>query len=487
MGRKIPLWQVLILLVIMILALMYDIMKMDGYIHGVMAIILAVACVIATLNGWKWKTLQTAMFAKIHDALEAIMIFITVGMLVATWISSGIVQTMIFYGLMILSPKIFLFAACILCGIVALATGSSWTTAGTVGVALIGIGVTLGLPIGWVGGAIISGCYFGDKMSPLSDTTNLAPAMAGSTLFEHIGHMVFTVTPSLIIALVLYLIMGFKAGGHAASTEDIQVLQQVLQDNFNINPLLLVAPLIVIVLAIKKVPALVGIFTGAMVGLIFVPIFQHGGFFECACYELYSGYVSETGNEFVDSLLTRGGIESMFYSTSLCIIALAFAGALDTTGMLASLCEKIVSFAKTTGLLIMVTNLTCIFVNAACADQYLGIVLPGAMYKEEFENRRLKAKNLSRCLEDSGTLSSPLIPWTTCSAYMTGALGIGPAVYAPFAFLNLLNPIVSIFYGFTGFTIEKMSDEEYEEVMKKRAEEQAKAAAANEPAETAAE
>lgn len=473
MDKKVPIWQILLLIVFMVGALMFTVLKKEGYMHGILAIVLCLACIIAMLNGYKWSYLQSAMINKISSSMEAVLIFITVGMLVAMWISGGIVQAMIYYGLKILSPQIFLVASCLLCAIVAIATGSSWTTAGTIGVALMGIGVTMGISAPMVAGSIISGAYLGDKMSPLSDTTNLAPAMAGAKLFDHIGHMVWTVTPSLIISLVIYFILGLGVDTSSATTADIEALQQVLKDNFNLNPLLFIAPAIVIIMAIKKLPALASIFIGAMIGMIFVPIFQGGSLADAACYELYAGYVSETGNAFVDDLLTRGGIESMFYSTSLCLIALAFAGVLEGSGMLTVLCQKLLRIAKTNGLLIMLTLFTCILVNLLCADQYISIVLPGAMYKEEFENRRLKAKNLSRCLEDAGTLSSPLIPWTTCSAYMQGALGVSTIAYAPFAFLNWICPIVSMFYGFTGISIEKMTDEEYEEVMARREEEKA--------------
>lgn len=473
MDKKVPIWQILLLIVFMVGALMFTVLKKEGYMHGILAIVLCLACIIAMLNGYKWSYLQSAMINKISSSMEAVLIFITVGMLVAMWISGGIVQAMIYYGLKILSPQIFLVASCLLCAIVAIATGSSWTTAGTIGVALMGIGVTMGISAPMVAGSIISGAYLGDKMSPLSDTTNLAPAMAGAKLFDHIGHMVWTVTPSLIISLVIYFILGLGVDTSSATTADIEALQQVLKNNFNLNPLLFIAPAIVIIMAIKKLPALASIFIGAMIGMIFVPIFQGGSLADAACYELYAGYVSETGNAFVDDLLTRGGIESMFYSTSLCLIALAFAGVLEGSGMLTVLCQKLLRIAKTNGLLIMLTLFTCILVNLLCADQYISIVLPGAMYKEEFENRRLKAKNLSRCLEDAGTLSSPLIPWTTCSAYMQGALGVSTIAYAPFAFLNWICPIVSMFYGFTGISIEKMTDEEYEEVMARREEEKA--------------
>lgn len=478
MGKKIPVWQILLLIVVMVGALMFTVLKKEGYMHGILAMVLCLACIIAMLNGYKWSYLQSAMINKISSSMEAVLIFITVGMLVAMWISGGIVQAMIYYGLKILSPQIFLVASCILCAIVAIATGSSWTTAGTIGVALMGIGVTMGISAPLVAGSIISGAYLGDKMSPLSDTTNLAPAMAGAKLFDHIGHMVWTVTPSLIVSLIIYFILGLGVDTSSATTSDIEALQQVLKDNFNLNPLLFIAPILVVVMAIKKLPALAFIFIGAMVGLIFVPIFQGGSLADAACYELYAGYVSETGDAFVDELLTRGGIESMFYSTSLCLIALAFAGVLESSGMLASLCKILLRVAKTNGLLIMITLFTCIIVNILCADQYISIVLPGAMYKEEFENRRLKAKNLSRCLEDAGTLSSPLIPWTTCSAYMQGALGVNTFAYAPFAFLNWICPLISLFYGFTGISIEKMTEEEYEEAMARREEEQKRAAEA---------
>lgn len=476
MNKKIPMWQILLLILVMVGALMFTVMVKDGYMHGILAIILALACIIAMLNGYKWSFLQSAMINKISSSMEAVLIFITVGMLVAMWISGGIVQAMIYYGLKILSPKIFLVASCLLCAIVAIATGSSWTTAGTIGVALMGIGVTMGISAPMVAGSIVSGAYLGDKMSPLSDTTNLAPAMAGAKLFDHIGHMMWTVLPSLLISLGIYFFLGLGVDTSSATTTDIEALQQVLKENFNLNPLLFIAPALVILMAVKKMPALASIFIGAMIGLVFVPIFQGGSIADAVCYELYDGFVSETGDAFVDELLTRGGIVSMFYSTSLCLIALAFAGVLESSGMLSVICQKLLKVAKTNGLLIMITLLTCIIVNILCADQYISIVLPGAMYKEEFENRRLKPKNLSRCLEDAGTLSSPLIPWTTCSAYMQGALGVTALAYAPFAFLNWICPLISMFYGFTGISIQKMTDEEYAEVIARREEEAARAA-----------
>ena len=251
MGKKIPVWQILLLIVVMVGALMFTVLKKEGYMHGILAMVLCLACIIAMLNGYKWSYLQSAMINKISSSMEAVLIFITVGMLVAMWISGGIVQAMIYYGLKILSPQIFLVASCILCAIVAIATGSSWTTAGTIGVALMGIGVTMGISAPLVAGSIISGAYLGDKMSPLSDTTNLAPAMAGAKLFDHIGHMVWTVTPSLIVSLIIYFILGLGVDTSSATTSDIEALQQVLKDNFNLNPLLFIAPILVVVMAIK--------------------------------------------------------------------------------------------------------------------------------------------------------------------------------------------------------------------------------------------
>lgn len=390
--------------------------------------------------------------------MQAILILAIIGSIIGTWILSGVVPTMIYYGLQILSPGIFLVAACILCCIVSMATGSSWTTAGTVGIALIGVGSGLGIPLPMVAGAIVSGAYFGDKMSPLSDTTNLAPAMAGANLFDHVRHMFFTTGPSLIIALILYGIIGIRYAGKELDVMAINELLGAMSAQFSINPLLLIPPVAVIIMVVLKIPAIPGLIGGVLLGGAFAAIFQGAGMgaiIDAAHY----GYVSESGIEAVDYLLSRGGLDGMMWTVSLILIAMSFGGVMESTGMLQAIAEKILSFAKSTGSLVLATVCTCIFTNIVAGDQYLSLVLPGRMFKPIYDEKRLHPKNLSRVLEDAGTLTSALIPWNTCGAFMMSTLGVHPFAYLPYAFLNLINPIISVFYGYTGITMEYLPEE----------------------------
>lgn len=467
MGKKIPGWQIAIVFLTIIVSMGYTIIAYDGYIHIPLLFAGCVAAIIAKINGYSWNFLEKGILNSINSAMQACFILMIVGMLIASWISGGVIQVMIYYGLKLLNPSIFLVASCLICCVVSLSTGSSWTTAGTVGIAIIGIGAGLGMPVGMTGGAIISGAYFGDKMSPLSDTTNLAPAIAGTTLFEHIRHMVWSVTPSLIIALVLFGILG---AGHSGSADvsEVAALMDALKANFNLSPFLFIPPIFIIFMVIFRIPAIPGLLAGVVMGILCSGIFQGDDMVAVSVYNLYEGFVSETGNVFLDDLLTRGGIESMFYAISIVFCAMFLGGVLESSNMLHTLCEALLKLAKGTGGLVTVVVVTCILMNILCGDQYVAIILPGKMYREEFENRRLRNKNLSRILEDAGTMTSSLVPWTTCGAYMSTTLGIATLTYLPYAFLNLLNPLVSIFYGFTGISIEKMTDKEYEDIMKER-------------------
>ncbi len=415
-----------------------------------------VAAIVAIASGQSWKDLEEGMVETIGMSLQAILILAIIGMIIGTWILAGVVPTMIFYGLKIISPSIFLVATCLICAIVALATGSSWTTAGTVGIALIGVGQGLGIPLPMVAGAIISGAYFGDKMSPLSDTTNLAPAMAGSNLFDHIRHMIYTTGPSLLISLVLYGILGIRYAGNQLDTAGINEMLTTMSETFAISPLLLIPPVLVIVIVILKVPAIPGLIGGTVLGGLFAAIFQGAGMgaiIDAAHY----GFGADTGVAAVDELLSRGGLDSMMWTISLILIAMCFGGIMEKSGMLNALAAKILSFAKGTGSLVLATVLTAIATNLVAGDQYLSIVIPGRMYKPMYDELGLHPKNLSRVLEDSGTLTSPLIPWNTCGAFMFTTLGVHPFAYAPYAFLNLINPLISIFYGYTGITMEKVA------------------------------
>jgi len=442
-------WQIAIIFAVIIISMGYTIIAYDGYIHIPLLFSGIVAAIIAKINGYKWNFLEAGVLNSINQAMQACFILMIVGMLIASWISGGVIQTMIYYGLMILNPSVFLLATCLICCVVSLATGSSWTTAGTVGIALIGIGAGLGMPMAMTGGAIISGAYFGDKMSPLSDTTNLAPAVAGTTLFEHIRHMVYTVTPSLIIALIIYAILGMGHSG-SADVSEVELLMTSLKDNFVISPLLLIPPVCVILMVVFKIPAVPGLLFGVVLGVLCSGLLQGDDIMAVSVYNLYDGYVSETGNVFLDDLLTRGGIASMFYAISIVFCAMFLGGILEASNVLRTLCELLLKLAKGTGSLVAIVVFSCIAINITCADQYVAIVLPGKMYKQEFENRRLRNKNLSRILEDAGTMTSSLVPWSTCGAYMSTTLGINTLTYLPYAFLNLLNPLVSIFYGITG-------------------------------------
>lgn len=413
--------------------------------------------------GYSWKELEDGILYTIGTTMQSILILLIVGMLIGTWILSGVVPSMIYWGLNILSPGIFLIATTIICSIVSISTGSSWTTAGTVGIALLGIGSALGIPTKIIAGAIISGAYFGDKMSPLSDTTNLAPAMAGTNLFEHIKHMLYTTIPALTISIVLYGIIGLKYSNKQMDIGQITQIQNALLENYNtLSPFLLLIPIAVIIMVILKVPAIPGLIVGVILGGVVSIVFQDASLAE-VFLAAKSGYISNSSMDFVNELLTRGGLDSMLGTVSLMLCALTTGGILEKTGMLEVLAKSILKFAKGTFGLIFATILTCIGTNLAVADQYLAIVIPGSMYKDAFIKQGLSPKNLSRALEDSATITSPLIPWNTCGAYMSATLGISSFVFLPYSFFNLLCPIISLFYGATGIGISKLSkDEEVE-------------------------
>lgn len=521
MGRKIPMWQCLLTLLFTIITLCYclgvfgqifgeDSIFACGYgeVHIALIVSAIFASIVAVANGYKWAFLEAGILASINRSMQAMLILMTVGMLIGSWIAAGVVPGMIYYGLMILKPSIFLLASCLLCCIVSLATGSSWTTAGTVGIALIGVGAGLGIDHAMTAGAIVSGAYFGDKMSPLSDTTNLAPAMAGATLFDHVRHMIWTVTPSLLIACVIYTILGLRASG-GGSLDVVSSMQNVISSNFNINLAMLIPPIVVIVIVALKLPAIPGLIGGVVLGCIIGSIFQgitlgdwpgllHYGFnvenfsdsflaAQKVAGEDLLGMDNDVFAKFaqdsslsssviaeynVDALLNgKGGMNSMMWTINLIICAMCYGGVMDSSGMLGEIAGAMLKVAKSVGLLVTVTILSCIFMNIIAGDQYLAIVLPGRMYKEAFEDMRLAPKNLSRCLEDSGTITSNLVPWNTCGATMRKFLGVpqwGPGGYAPYAYLNLINPLVSIFYGFTGISMEKMSDEQYAKILEDR-------------------
>ena len=374
---------------------------------------------------------------------------------------------LIYYGLELLSPSWFYAAACVICAILALATGSSWTVAGTLGVALIGVASGLGLSLPIAAGAVISGAYFGDKMSPLSDTTNLAPAVVGTDLFTHIRHMLWTTGPSFVIALVLYAVIGLRADG-TADLASLDELRATLAANFTISPLTLLPVAVVFFLAYRKAPPMPTILFGALLGGVMAALLQPDVVIAFAAspelsdgmaivrgvwIALADGYTASTGVAEVDALLSRGGMSSMLTTIWLILCALSFGSVLEHSGILLRLIQASLKAAKSTGSLITTVVLSAIGLNVIASDQYIAIVLPGKMFRAEFERRGLAPQNLSRAIEDAGTLTSPLVPWNTCGAYMAVTLGVPTLAYLPYVFLSLINPVISIIYGYTGFKI----------------------------------
>lgn len=473
--REATLFEALIPIIFLIIVLSVNVFifgdaSLDGSNQIVLILSGAVACIMAYRLGYQWEELQNGMIRSIGSAMGSILILFIIGSLAGSWLLSGIVPAMIYYGLQILNPTIFLFAACVVCAIVSVATGSSWTTSATVGIALIGIGKALGVSEGIVAGAVLSGAYFGDKMSPLSDTTNLAPAMAGTDLFTHIRYMTYTTVPSIAIALILFLIIGFFGTERANITETEQILEAI-DSKFNINLWLFIVPAAVIIMIVKKVPALPALLSGTLLGIIFALIFQPNIIREVAGYQgstwmvmfvgtmksLYGDIAVSTSNEMVNELLTSGGMAGMLKTIWLIISAMIFGGVMECSGMLKRIAGAIVQMVNSTGSLIASTAGTCVFFNVTASDQYLAIVVPGRMYADIFKEHNLAPENLSRTLEDSGTVTSVLIPWNTCGAYHSNVLGVSTATYLPYCFFNLISPLMTILFGYLKIKIRNLS------------------------------
>ena len=443
--------------------------------YGPNQIALCVGAAVAALIGWKngrsWLEIEESITYGITVAIKPLLILFCVGSLIGSWIMSGTVPTMIYYSLLILDPSIFYSASCIICALIALSIGSSWTVAGTVGIALIGAAAGLGMSLEITAGAIISGSYFGDKMSPLSETTNLAPAVAGTDLFGHIGHMVWTTLPSIVIALILFTVIGLNIDTSSTSS-NLEITLQLLSENFSINVFMLLPVIMLLIMANKKFPPIPTILTGVIFGILIALIFQRGAIaslseeternglmlFKGIWMTLFDGFVLNSGNDTLDNLMTRGGMSSMLSTVWLVLCAMVFGGVMEKTGLLQRLVDYALSFAHNTGSLIATTIATCIGANIITSDQYISVVLPGRMYKLEYQNRKLDPRILSRTLEDAGTITSPLIPWNTCGAYMSATLGVATLAYLPFCFFNIINPFVSLIYGFFNIKVHPESD-----------------------------
>lgn len=536
--------------------------------YGANQIALLLAAGVAAVIGFRlkitWREMRKGIVDSISSTMTAIIILLLIGALAGTWLISGIIPAMVYYGLQILNPTIFLFAACVISAVVSLGTGSSWSTIATIGIAMLGIGQALGISEGIIAGAVISGAYFGDKMSPLSDTTNLAPAMAGTDLFTHIRHMAWTTIPTISITLIIFLIIGFSYNDSVATGEIDTILGEIEQ-KFNITPLLFLVPVVVIVMIVKKVPPIPALLTGTLLGALFALIFQPNVILEVGsetkvvanvegvdesavltwedangepiesddgysisglkpgsytvslsndfgvtgkaeinipqygepindsewlpvyqneerigkvrletersgfAVSAYKGIINAmsvetqlySGNEQVDKLLKQKGMEGMLNTIWLILCAMIFGGIMETTRLLERITSALIRLVYNTGSLIGTTAFTCLFFNVTASDQYLSIVVPGRMYSKTYRDRRLKPENLSRTLEDSGTVTSVLVPWNTCGATQASVLGVATGTYMWYCFFNLLSPIVTVLYGIIGFKVPKMTEEEY--------------------------
>lgn len=423
---------------------------------------------VAITRGASWHALQAGLVNSITVAIPAMLILLMVGALSGTWLVSGIVPAMIYYGLHVLSPDVFLFAACVISALVSLATGSSWTTSATVGIALMGIGAALGVNAGLVAGAVISGAYFGDKLSPLSDTTNLAAAVAGTELFTHIRYLMFTTGPSITIALLFYLVAGW--GGDSAKPIDNQTIYSALDRRFEITPWLMLVPAAVIAMIVRRVAALPAVFAGTLLGAVAALVFQADVVTNTATtgeggLRLYVGIMQAmftevtvaTGNATIDDLLTARGMAGMLPTIWLILSAMVFGGVMEGAGFLARITRALLSLAHTDGSLIAATAGTALVANSTASDQYLAIAVPGRMYADSFAARGLAPENLSRTLEDAGTVTSVLIPWNTCGAYHAGVLGVATLSYAPFAVFCLVSPLMTLLFGYLGLRLARFS------------------------------
>lgn len=418
-------------------------------VHIAMAVSMAIAVTALMLSGTKWDLIASSIDEGGRMAISTVLILYIIGMVMGSWMASGTVPAIIYWGLKLINPRMFLLTTCLVCSVVSLSTGSSWSTGGTIGVALMAVGGGLGVNPAMTAGAIVAGAYFGDKMSPLSDTTNLAPAIAEGNLFDHIKSMVYTTTPALIISLVLYGILGAK---YSADTIDVSLINATLQGiekTFNLNILVWIPPILVIIFAIKKIPALISLFISALVASL-IAIFVQGQSISGITTIMDSGFVSNVGIASVDKLLSRGGLQNMSYTVSLTMIVMPYGAILEKTQVLNVLLEKFKALTKTVGSLVASTVLTAVGLNIVTASQYMSIVITGKMYIQAYKDKDMLPQTLSRTLEDSGTMTSPLVPWNLCALFFAGALGVPTISYLPYAFLNYISPLVAILFGYMG-------------------------------------
>lgn len=472
-NKELSITEALIPVVALIIMLAYNVFVFgDDSLGGSNQFILLMGAAIAAIVGFYNKVSYHKMMEEVAQNVKsttgAILILLMVGALAGTWLVSGIIPSMIYYGLELLNPSIFLPATLIICSVISIATGSSWTTSATVGIALIGIGESLGFNLGMVAGAVISGAYFGDKLSPMSDTTNLAPAVAGTDLFTHIRYMMLTTTPTYIITLILFIFLGLSVD--IKGNADTLTLLNDIQASFTVSGWLFIVPIIVITLIIKKTEPLIALLIGTLSAAIFAVLFQPhiinqiSGVEQMTFQSAYKGVMNAitsevaipTNNKTLADLFTSGGMQKMLGTIWLIICAMTFGGIMEAIGALSKISESLLKLAHTTFGLFASTVGSCITINIAAPDQYLSIVVPGKMFAKAYQKKGLAAENLSRTLEDSGTVTSVLIPWNTCGAFQSGTLGVPTLDYLPYAFFNILSPIMTLIFAAFSIRIKKL-------------------------------
>ncbi|MDX6747439.1 Na+/H+ antiporter NhaC [Polaribacter sp. PL03] len=467
-NKELNLLESLVPVVILMCLLAYNIFFVEGqewFGAYTNQYILIMGGLAAAAVGFLNKVPLSNMLAEIWENWKSvfvpIMILFLVGALAGTWLVSGIIPAMVYYGLQVLSPEIFLPASVIIAAIISIATGSSWTTSATVGIALVGIGSALGIPSGMIAGAVISGAYFGDKMSPLSDTTNLAPAMAGTDLFTHIKYMAITTVPTIIVTLIVFAVLSGTID--TTGSADISNLLATIDNTFHITPWLFLVPGIVIAMILMKTKPLVALGTGVVLAAIFAFIFQSDVLgtlsdsnFQAIVNAILTDVNIETDNDKLSELFSSGGMNGMIWTILLIICAMVFGGIMDAIGALAKITKSLLSVASSVFGLFASTVISCLGLNAIASDQYLAIVIPGKMFKKAYEDKGLAPENLSRTLEDSGTVTSVLIPWNTCGAYQSTVLGVSVADYAIYAVFNYLSPFTTLLFAALNIKIKQL-------------------------------
>lgn len=468
LGALLPLFFLIVLLAINV-----SVFGSDA-LGGTNQFVLIIGAAVAALSGFYFKVPFSEMIKgiarNVKSVTEPLIILLLVGSLSGTWMVSGIIPSMIYYGMEILNPSIFLMITVVICCIVSLATGSSWTTSATVGIALIGIAKALGISPAMAAGAILSGAYFGDKMSPLSDTTNLAPAMAGTDLFTHIRYMTITTVPTILITIIIFTIIGFTSDFSGAV--DVESILTTIENNYNITPWLFLVPLVIVFMIVKKTSPLIALLIGTLLGAIAALLFQPQVVATIAgeeTFNLRSAYKGtmeaiavatsiDTGNEALNDLFSTGGMAGMLNTVWLIICAMIFGGIMEVIGALKKISNALLKLFHTTFGLFASTAVSCLTLNATAPDQFLTLVISGKMFSKAYQDKNLAPENLSRTMEDAGTVTSVLVPWNTCGAYQSGVLGVATGQYFMYAFFNYLSPLVTLFIAGIGYKIRKLKD-----------------------------